>query len=411
MRNRKVPLLQSRLVFGFLITITFFSVGCVRLTQYSPVETVVQPDERPEPTPLKTAPSKRVRVAIVVHKPSVHLVAPESFVLSGFPLSGTPVVQKGQKRFREATLSSHQLYSHKAYIEPMGEGDIQVDGKSYRGSMEIVEGPRGTLTVINELPLEDYVMGVLAGEIPRNWPIEALKAQAIAARTFAILAQSQARQKREPYDLENTALFQMYRGSDLVNENIRKAVSQTKDEILTYRSVPIMAFFHSNCGGRTSGALDVWSKDQPYLRAVNCTSGNNGEHFKWKTEVSISDLVRKLRKAGLKLGDIVRLRALGRDEGNRITELAIMDENGKNIKMKGSAFRMAIGPDLIRSTRFEAEVGREKVIFSGKGWGHGVGLCQEGAYGLAIKGYSAFDILRHYYQGISVEKIKDLAAN
>jgi stage II sporulation protein D len=382
-----------------------FLGGCVRMTAYSPtLSESAMPNEKPaiaQPGPQ----THRIRVAIVVRQASVHLMAPETFVFSGFPIEGTPIIAKGQERYHEATLTSDKLYAHKAYIEPLGEGDIQVDGRSYKGSIEILEDQKGTLTVINELSLENYVMGVLAGEIPRNWPLEALKAQAIAARTFAVLTQTQARQKGGAYDIENTALFQMYRGSELVNENIQKAVGQTQDDILTYRSAPILAFYHSNCGGKTSRALGVWSKDQPYLKSTDCPFGNNGAHFRWRTEMPLADLIRKLRKAGFKAADVVRLEPLGRDESGRITELAVMDENGHRTKMKASAFRMAVGPDLIRSTRFDALVQSNKVVFSGKGWGHGVGLCQEGAYGMAMKGYNAFDILRHYYRGIMIEKL------
>jgi stage II sporulation protein D len=358
----------------------------------------------PESAEVQDA-SPQIRVAIEVRQSSVHLVAPEEFVLSGFPW-GTPVVQNGESRYQEITLTSEQLYAHKAYIEPMGEGEIKVNGKSFQGSMEVVEEPRGTLTVINQLPLDEYVMGVLAGEIPRNWPLEALKAQAIAARTFAVLNRMEARQKGQPYDLENTALFQMYQGSELVNENIRKAVLDTKNEILTFNGKPITAFFHSNCGGYTSGSLGVWSKDQPYLQPVSCPFGNNGAHFRWKAEISIPDMVRKLRSAGLQIEDVVRIDIISRDESHRIQELSIMDGDGTKKKMKGSAFRMALGPDLVRSTRFDAEVERTKVLFNGNGWGHGVGLCQEGAYGMALKGYGAFDILRYYYRGIMLEKLK-----
>ncbi len=394
------------MVFLLLLCFGFNLAGCVRISEYTAEDTAVRTQE-PAAAAAPTSHIRSIRVAIAVRRPSVHLVAPETFVLSGFPMDGTPVILKGMKSYREATLTSDQLYAHRAYIEPLGDGDIQVDGKSYRGSMEIVEDQKGTLTVINQLPLEDYIMGVLAGEIPRNWPREAMEAQAIAARTFAILTQSEARRRGEAYDLENTALFQMYQGSGLVNDNIRKAVLGTKDDIITYRSSPIMAFFHSNCGGKTSGALAVWSKDQPYLRPVDCTFGNNGAHFRWRTEIPIPDLVRKLRKAGINIGDVIRLEPQDRDATGRIAEVAVMDERGKYRKMKGSAFRMAVGPDLIRSTRFNVEVARDKAVFTGKGWGHGVGLCQEGACGMALKGYSAFDILRHYYQGIMVEKIKD----
>ena len=410
MRKKKKPLLDVlRVSVMRMLLFVFFGFGlngCVRISEVTTSGSTYQAQEQPAAIAATAPHSRLIRVAIAVRRPSVHLVSPEAFVLAGFPLEGTPVIQKGQKSYHEATLTSDQLYAHKAFIEPLGEGDIQVDGKSYRGSMEIVEDKNGTLTVINELPLEEYIMGVLAGEVPRNWPVAALEAQAIAARTFALHNQSEAKQRGDAYDLENTALFQMYQGSGLVNDNIRKAVMKTKDDILTYRNSPIMAFFHSNCGGETSGAMDVWSKDQPYLKPVSCTFGNNGAHYRWRTEIIVSDLVRKLRKAGLNIGDVVRLEPLSRDEGGRITELVIMDEHGINKKIKGAAFRMAVGPDLIRSTRFTVTVAREKAVFTGKGWGHGVGLCQEGACGMALKGYSAFDILRHYYRGIMVEKLE-----
>ncbi len=348
---------------------------------------------------------EKIRVAIVVRQNSVHLLAPESFILSGFPL-GTPVVQRGAKSYKETTLTSDQLYTDKAYIEPLGEGEIQVNGKDFKGSMEILRDSGGTLTVVNELSLEDYVMGVLAGEIPRDWPLEALKAQAIAARTFAVLKRGEARDKGEPYDLESTAQFQMYQGSGLVNEKINRAVSETQGKIATYDSRPILAFFHSNCGGETCGALDVWSQDKPYLRPVSCPYGNNGPHFRWRAEISIRDLVRSLRGVGVKIGDIVRLEAQERDSSNRILRISLMDADGSRKTIRGTAFRMAVGPDLIRSTRFTAEVGPTKVVFIGKGWGHGVGLCQEGACGMALRGYTAFEILRYYYHGIIVEKMR-----
>ncbi len=356
--------------------------------------------------PDETEINEKIRVAIAIHQISVHLMAPESFTLSGFPWE-TPVIFKNEKQYHETTLTSDQLYTQRAYIEPLGDGQIQVNGKSFKGSMEIIGEREGTLTVINELPLEDYVMGVLAGEIPRDWPLEALKAQAIAARTFAVLKRTAAREKNELYDLENTAQFQMYQGSGLVNEKIQQAVRETQGQIATYDSKPISAFFHSNCGGETCGAMDVWSQDKPYLKPVTCPFGNNGTHFRWHAEIGIRDLVRQLRGAGIKISDIVRLEAVEKDESERILKLSIMDADGSIKTMKGATFRMAAGPDIIRSTRFRAEVGQNKVIFNGKGWGHGVGLCQEGACGMALKGYNAYEILRYYYHGIILEKIKD----
>ncbi|HVZ81959.1 MAG TPA: SpoIID/LytB domain-containing protein [bacterium] len=359
----------------------------------------------PEVAPGPDVPPLTIRVAIVVKHSSVKLQAPEEFQLSGFPWS-TPTFRSGGKSYREIVLTSDRLYSGRAFIRPSGEGMIRVDGKNFNGSIEVVEAGKGLLTVINELPFEDYVMGVLAGEVPGNGPAEALKAQAIAARTFAFLNRLQAREKGQPYDLENTALFQMYQGSDRVTEPIRRAVLSSRGEILTYRNKPIEAFFHSNCGGRTADASTVWFQDRPYLRSVPCSFGDHGVHFHWSAEVPMDDLVQKLRGAGVELSDIAGLTVLSRDEGNRILKLAIRDGDGTVKEMKGSTFRMAIGPDVIRSTRFEVRIGDSMVRFTGKGWGHGVGLCQEGAFGMAQKGYSAFDILRYYYRGVMVERME-----
>lgn len=372
---------------------------------YHPLKTLS--GEEPPSSSDETRDGPEIRVAVLVRQEKVHLVAPESFTLSGFPLS-TPVVQWGEKRYREITLTSDQLYAQKAFIQPLGEGQILVNGRSFKGSMEIARDGNGKLTVINQLPLEEYVMGVLAGEIPGDWPQEALKAQAIASRTFAIQKRTAARRLGLPYDLEGTAQSQMYQGSGLVNENIRRAVLDTQGEIATYEGVPIDAFFHSNCGGGTCGAREVWNQDKPYLKPVSCPFGDNGAHFRWRAEIPVKDLVRKLRGAGLKIGDIVQLEPVDWDSSGRILKLSFTDSDGSSKSMKASTFRMAVGPDLIRSTRFTAEVEQDKVVFNGKGWGHGVGLCQEGAYGMALKGYGAFDILRYYYQGILVEKIKDL---
>lgn len=105
--------------------------------------------------------------------------------------------------------------------------------------------------------------------------------------------------------------------------------------------------------------------------------------------------------------DIVQISSVDKDDSHRVTKLALMDGDGKIKKIKGAAFRMALGPDLIRSTRFDVKLQGDKMEFTGMGWGHGVGLCQEGAYGMAKEGYGAFDILRHYYYGVILDKMRN----
>jgi stage II sporulation protein D len=395
-----------RQLLWMIIPLVFFS-GCAEMTPPSSADYFI--DEAPANSDIKTDVEihPRIRVAIVMHQVSIHIVAPEYFMLSGFDFDGTPVVgQPSEKRFQEITLTPSQLYEKKAILTPVGDGQVEINGNPYRGSMEISEEPDGTLTVINDVDLEDYVMGVVAGEVPKNWPLEALKAQAIAARTFAVLKREEARAAGNTYDLENTALFQMYQGSGIINDNIQKAVSETSEEIITYDNQPIEAFFHSNCGGETSDAKSVWSQDKPYLQSVRCDYGNQGPHYRWKAEILIPDLVRELRAAGMKIGDVVEINPIDRDDSGRIKQLGIVDSDGQMRTIKSSTFRMALGPDLIRSTNFEAHVENDRVVFNGLGWGHGVGLCQEGACGMAMMGFNAFEILRYYYRGIMVETLK-----
>ncbi len=356
---------------------------------------------------------RRIRVAISLRQPSVKLVAPETFILEGFPmpqappsLSPAPTLTP-TKPLREAVLTPSKIDEKGARIEPLGEGEIEVDGMKFQGNMEIIHDGAGTLTVINDVALEDYVTGVLAGEIPHEWPLEALKAQAIAARTFAFLKMMDARQKGQKYDVENNAFYQVYQGTGKVDDEMIRAVKETRGEILVYGDRPIEAYFHSNCGGHTTSAKDVWGKDQPYLRSVSCEFGNNGAHYRWKASIPIRDIVRKLKSIGVTLSDVVRISGLDVDGGDRIVNLDILDADGRVHTLKANAFRMALGPDLVKSTHFSARVEGDKVLFDGKGWGHGVGLCQEGAQGMANHGYGAFDILRHYYQGIMIEKITD----
>jgi stage II sporulation protein D len=394
-----------RPAFPLLLAAGMLACGCVPIEQNIAGR---QPKVTTSPSTAfeKSSAPFLIRVAISIRQPSVRLAAPETFAMTGLPTNTASLSPKDQ-RFHEVVLTSDKLLEHKAHIKPMGDGQITVNGQKYRGSMEIVEDVKGTLTVINEVELEDYVMGVLAGEVPRDWPLEALKAQAIAARTFAVLKKREAQVRRDSYDMENTSFYQVYQGSDKVNDNIAKAVASTRRDIATYRGAPIMAFFHSNCGGSTTRAIGVWSSNQPYLQNVHCPYGNNGPHFRWRSEVPMDDLVRKLRSAGISLSDIVRISAVEHDESGRMLKLSILDAEGRSRTMKGSAFRMALGPDLIRSTRFDAVVEGEKAVFNGKGWGHGVGLCQEGACAMAYKGYGCFDILRYYYRGITIEKIND----
>ncbi len=392
----------------FLILILLGSAGCVPVRSYVSSKTFETRTSGNTPPPFHAeALSRTIRVAIAVRHLSVKILVPAPFELDGIGVLNSRTIQKGSEKLLSFNLTVQDLQKPEAMIKPVGAGEVEVDGNRYKGFIRLITENNGCLTVVNELPLEDYVMGVLAGEIPGSWPIEALKAQAIAARTFAVYKQSEAKRKAQPYDLESTASSQMYIGSRLVNQNIQQAVWSTQGEILTYKDQPIMAVFHSNCGGETTGAAEVWGHDQPYLRPIDCSFGNHGPHYQWKEEVGISEVTRKLRLAKISIYDIVQISDVDRDENHRVKKLVLMDGDGTKKTIKGAAFRMALGPDVIRSTRFEVKLDGDKMLFGGLGWGHGVGLCQEGACGMAKAGYGAFDILRHYYYGVILDKMKE----
>jgi stage II sporulation protein D len=348
----------------------------------------------------------RIRVAIALRQSSVLLEDPETFLLVDSRLPGLTGVSPEPHKAMETVITPESIQNRKIAAVPSEKGEIRVNRKPYRGVIEVMGDGTGTLTVINDVDLEEYVMGVVAGEISPNSPAEALKAQAIAARTYAVYRQQIASRTGAAYDLENTSLFQNYQGSHHVNGNVKKAVLETEAEILTYKNKPILALFHSNCGGRTSRAAGVWNEDFPYLQSVSCDFSNKGPHWKWKAEVSSARLGAALQKEGIGPEDIQELKPLDRDESDRILRLSVRTRSGKTDALKGSKFRMLLGADLIRSTRFEVKREGEKFFFSGRGWGHGVGLCQEGAGGMALKGYRAFEILRHFYRGVLLEKVK-----
>ena len=390
-----------------ILLMVILTAGCAPLRSYVSTEKpVTEPEVETVSRTQEEKLTNLIRVAVVVRHPLVQLIIPDQFNLTGLSPGNSNLVYKDGKKFMQFEVTVHDLENSRAFIKPQGEGEVSVDGNRYKGAIELVKEKNGCITVINELFLEEYVMGVLAGEIPGSWPMEALKAQAIAARTFALYKQDEAKKKNQTYDIENSALAQMYIGSRLVNQNIRQAVMETRGEILTYRDEPIMAVFHSNCGGETTSAVDVWSQDKPYLRPVSCDFGNHGPHYLWKEIIKVSDIVRKLRAANIPIYDIVQISSIERDESHRVRVLSLMDGDGVKKQIKGAVFRMAVGPDLIRSTRFEAQLQGDKIEFTGLGWGHGVGLCQEGANGMAKAGYGAFDILRHYYYGVILDKMR-----
>ncbi|UCH11892.1 MAG: SpoIID/LytB domain-containing protein [Candidatus Omnitrophota bacterium] len=289
-------------------------------------------------------------------------------------------------------------------IIPARDPSIYVGKCLYRGRLQLIKTKQGLLSVINVLNIEDYIKGVLYNEISHRWPPEVIKAQAIASRTFAIY-QAQQRSDKEYY-LRADVSSQVYRG--VFGEKFRtsKAVDETAGQILMYRGKVLPAFFHAACGGRTEKASRLWkisSRLKP-LKGVNCPFCRNSPYFMWVKTVPLEDIESKIAIGRKRAGKIKHIKVLSRDRSGRLKKLKIYAD--RIISMDAKEFRNILGARVLNSTNFSISIEDNQAHFKGYGWGHGVGMCQWGAFSMAKKGYNCYQILRHYYPGAKVVRLK-----
>jgi stage II sporulation protein D len=274
-----------------------------------------------------------------------------------------------------------------------GDNLAWVDGRAYRGSVE-VWNTAGGLQVINEVGLEDYVRGVMKVEADPEWPIEALKAQAVVARTYALyerLVSSEA-----PYHLYSTTASQVYRGVNGEDPRSDKAVAATKGIVLTYQGLIIPAFYHAASGGRTEDAVEVWEKKYPFIIGVEDPFSSIAPHHEWQVSIPHPEVQRALTESGWNVGQIRAIDAVQRTRSGRISMLRISHDGGV-LEIDAKALRQVLGANRIRSTRFTSYPQDGQIVFTGQGWGHGVGMSQWGAKGMADLAYDSTHILKHYF--------------
>jgi stage II sporulation protein D len=290
---------------------------------------------------------------------------------------------------------------------------LTLNGRRFRGSLRIELASTATaetplLTVINVVGLEDYIRGVVPREIgfirPEN--LEAMKAQAVAARTYAI--RNLNRRRAQGFDLMATSDDQVYGGRDAETALTDRAVEETEGEVLLYEGALVDAFYHSTCGGATSAIAEVWSGDRPYLRGVSDALGETfacaaSRYFAWSETWSGETYARFASPA-----DSITLGILDRDTAGRARLLRIVRGESEVIA-RGDAIRRTLirptgGP--LRSTLITAITAESGALrIEGRGWGHGLGMCQMGALGRARAGWRHDAILEHYYPGTRVTRI------
>ena len=268
---------------------------------------------------------------------------------------------------------------------------LKVEGRMFRGEIEVYL-KNSKLIVVNKLDIEDYVKGVINKEAIPSWPVEAKKTQAVLARTFAVY-QKMFNPRSEFFDLAPTVLDQVYDGLGKEDVTSVEAVNATRGEVITLGSDPAKIYFHSTCGGTVSSSAEIWKKEEPHLQELHCSYCAKSSLYRWTRKIKAADLAKKLGVKSLKSLKTVR--------GKTRVDSVVVE--GKKIPV--NKFRELVGFSVIWSNDFTVTKSGADFVFSGKGAGHGVGVCQWGMAGMAKQGKNHYEILKFYLKGIEIRKM------
>lgn len=293
----------------------------------------------------------------------------------------------------------------KIYFRSSGSGAaFAVKGNQYRGVIKAIASPSG-VTLVNQVSLEDYLKGVVPCEIVPSWQMDAIKAQAVAARTYAMFHKNGYRSAG--YDVTDDTRTQVYRGVSAETEATNRAVMETAGEVVTYGGSPIDAVFHASGGGYTENCENVWGSAVPYLKGVQ----EDKYATPWKKTVSLASFM-KMADVGKLKG--IKLSALHIGEAHKTSDRGISGRV-KSVTLVGSKGNRVVSGDRLQqiydlnSTLFDLSVSGNQLVITGYGYGHGLGLSQWGAEAMAEKHGGAKDyyktILTHYFTGTKVEKV------
>lgn len=254
---------------------------------------------------------------------------------------------------------------------------------------------------VRQMPIEEYIAGVVAGEMNPNWPVEALAAQAIIARTFTLnKIRAGGVPRRGTQASTDPEEFQAF-NSAAITPNVRKAVARTRGLVITHNGEPIIAWFHASSGGITATAkegLDFDKVPTPYIKVVRDLRVSR--EVAWRRSFSPEEVRAAAIKVGVDPGPVRSIRIGSKGPSGRATTLVINDR-----ELSAPAFRLAIGSTLMRSTLLDRlEFSQGTILMRGRGFGHGVGMSQWGAWSMARRGRKAEEIVRFYFKGIEIER-------
>jgi len=307
------------------------------------------------------------------------------------------------KPYQKGILIGQFYYETKKLTIATHDQMLEVDGKGYRDNLTLILTDAGKLQLINDVNLEDYLKGVLPLEVHYDWPKEVLRAQAIASRTYALFKMLD--RLKETHAVSSDVLSQVYGGMSAEKEETSRAVDATQGLVMTYGGQIFPAFFHANSGGRTTNAENVWAiEPNPVLTGVDSPMSASGKYETWDARIAFSDIEKKIKSHGYTMSPIKYLFFSHYDHSGRARLITIEHQKGW-LELNANDFRLFVGADQMRSTRAIGAVEGAFFHVHGKGWGHGVGMCQWGAKSLAESGYDAFQILSFYYPGNTVQRL------
>jgi stage II sporulation protein D len=283
-------------------------------------------------------------------------------------------------------------------IERLGsmQGELLVMGSRYAGNIDVWKG-ENALYIINELPIEEYIRDVVAAEVSPEWDMEALKAQAVISRTYALYQKTM--NGNSLYHLASSVLHQVYKGK---NSDMRTAyaVSATTGEVLTFDGKVIEAFYHSTCGGKTENPEEVFGRKYPYLKSVE-SKCELSPYSAWERKIRLDEIAKAVG-----IPNIQGISIKSHTSTNRVKQLSITSAAGVTT-MNATDFRKALGWSRLPSTNFTFTSTDSELLFQGNGYGHGVGLCQWCMLRMAREGKNYAEILSFFYPGTTIQLYED----
>lgn len=358
------------------------------------------------PAPGRAAPvSGDVRVAVVTGARTVDLgggplavrdLAGRSLLTAAPTWLRIAPGPRGGLELRVASARPRSIAATGVRVVAAGGRPVRVGARDYPGTVEILREGAG-LVAVNELPVEEYLPGVVRAEAGESMPFEMLKAQAVVARTYA--AYHRELNAGKPYHLLATTAHQQYAGAVSPASAARLSVEATRGQVLRWEGALFPAFYHTDSGGHTEDPRAVYeTPGMPALPPVVVPFASGSAHQEWTLELDLGDLAARLRRGGISVGRVLALDILDRSTSGRAMRIAVRGPRDSAV-LAGNEFRRLVGYDVLKSTLFDLAVHGATARFTGRGYGHGIGMDQARARTMADLAYQAPDILAYFYPG------------